>query len=141
MQNMKIDFITNTIIVTRAFLAEAQIVGTEEYAALKIALSDNPNMRVTVRTRRSSGKKNDSKGLTYDFMKRFIRIMDRENILTFEDIMEYYDNLGYSSSKKYQCVKEWFLDTYPYYKDMIVDSEPKVKRFKQNKTNEVAPAA
>lgn len=141
MQNMKIDFITNTIIVTRAFYEEAQIIGTEEYTALKIVMIDNPNMRVSVRTRRSSGKKNESKGLTYDFMRRFIRIMDRENLLTFEDTIKLYDDLGYSSSKKYQCVKEWFLNSYPLYKDMIVGSEPKIKKFKQNKTNEVAPAA
>lgn len=82
-----------------------------------------------------------TKGLTYDFMRRFIRIMDRENLLTFEDTIKLYDDLGYSSSKKYQCVKEWFLKSYPLYKDMIEGSEPKIKKFKQNKTNEVAPAA
>ena len=139
MQYIKIDFITNTIIVTRTFLEAAQIIGTEEYTALKIAKLDNPDMNVSVRTRKGSVGKNNSKGLTYDFMRRFIRIMDRDNLITFEEVMEYYDNLGYSNGRKYQCVKEWFLNTYPQYREMIVDFEP--KKHKQNKRDKVAPAA
>lgn len=136
---MKIDFITNTIIVTRTFLEAAQIIGTEEYTALKIAKLDNPDMNISIRTRKGSRAKNNSKGLTYDFMRRFIRVMDRENLIAFEEVMEFYDSLGYSNGSKYQCVKEWFLDNYPKYKDMILESEP--KKDKQNKINKVAPAA
>lgn len=125
MQNIKIDFLTNTIIVTKAFLEAASEVGSEEYTTLRLARIDNPNMRVATRSNGNVGRKSDSKGLTYTYMRKFIRTMDRSNIIVFEDLIAHYEEFGYSGGKLFQCVKVWFLKNYPHHRDMIADTAPK----------------
>ena len=124
MQGIKIDFIAKTIIITKAFKEAASEIDSEEYSQLQRAQKENPDMKVVLKTKNSSHHKSDYKGLTYDYMTRFIRIMDRENLLTFQDVIAHYEDFGYDSSKVYQHVKDWFLETYPHHKDMIVDSTP-----------------
>ena len=50
--------------------------------------------------------------------------MDKENSITFDEVIEYYEDLYYESGKVYQCVKEWFLDNYPNHKEMVIDTAP-----------------
>ncbi|WP_026665700.1 hypothetical protein [Butyrivibrio sp. FC2001] len=127
MNNISIDVLTNTIIITKAFYYESMKFGTEEEKILHDIMEKYPNMRIALRSNRRSHSSNSSKGLTYDYMRRFIRTMDRENIIVFEDVINHYEAFGYSSGQLYQCVKNWFLDTYPHHKDMIVDSTPHKK--------------
>lgn len=123
MQGMKIDFVTNTITITKAFKEAASEWGSAEYNALMQVQQDNPKMKVTLKSTKT-GSRSDYKGLTYKYMRRFIRIMDIENIITFEKMIAHYESFGYSSGKLYQCVKEWFLLTYPNHKEMIIDAAP-----------------
>ena len=53
MQGMKIDFITNSIIVTRSFIEAAADINSEEYTSLQLAKMDNPTMRVVLRSTRA----------------------------------------------------------------------------------------
>lgn len=125
MQGMKIDFITNTITITKAFREAANEYGTEEYIALHSVMSENPNMKVVAKSVRSSQKRrNENKGLTYKYMRKFISIMDSDNLLTFEKTIEHYEDFCSESAEVYQNVKDWFLENYPYHKDMVVDAAP-----------------
>lgn len=124
MNSIKIDFITNTIIVTRAFYKEAQEYGTEEYAMLQNAKAENPYMTISIRTVNKSGKSNSSKGLTYRYMRKFISIMDADNLKTFENTILYYEGLYIESAVVYQEVKNWFLSMYPHHRDMVVLKAP-----------------
>jgi hypothetical protein len=125
MQGMKIDFVTNTIIITKAFREAASEIDSEEYMALNPAQMENPGMKIVLKSTRAAGGKSDYKGLTYDYMRRFIRIMDKKNVITFEEVIGHYEKFGYESGRLYQRVKEWFLATYPDHKDMIANSTPK----------------
>ena len=124
MQGMRIDFISNTIIITKAFREAASEMNTPEYTALKQAQQDNSKMKVVLRSANTVHNRNEYKGLTYKYMRKFIRIMDKENSITFDEVIEYYEDLYYESGKVYQCVKEWFLDNYPNHKEMVIDTVP-----------------
>ncbi len=124
MNNIKFDFITNTITVTKGFYEEAMNYGTEEHETLARIQKEYPRMKIAMKSNRRGKTASDYKGLTYDYMRRFIRIMDKENIVTFDDVIAHYEDFGYTSGKLYQCVKDWFLLTYPRHKEMIVDATP-----------------
>lgn len=124
MQNTKINFINNTIIVTKAFLAEAADPNSDACTELMRIKNDFPNMRIVTRSNGGNRKPSEYKGLTYDYMRRFIRIMDTDNLITFEDTVEHYRAFGYEGGQLYKCVRDWFLENYPHHKDMIVDTAP-----------------
>lgn len=125
-RDITFDAITNTIIITKGFYVASKEFGSEEQKTLADIQKEYPHMRIAVKSTRSGNKKSDYKGLTYDYMRRFIRTMDKENLVTFEDVIAHYEEFGYEAGKLYQCVKDWFLQTYPRHKDMIIDSTPKV---------------
>ena len=124
MKKIKIDFITNTIVVTRGFYEAATVYGTEEYAELQNVKAANPDMTISIRTVNRSHKSNCNKGLTYRYMRKFISIMDSENLSTFENTILYYEGLYMENAIVYQEVKNWFLATYPYHREMIVSHAP-----------------
>lgn len=124
MQEMRVDFVTNTIVITKAFREEASNMDSEAYKTLSRAVEENPQMRVVVKTRSAAYNKNEYKGLTYKFMRRFIKIIDKDNLVTFEEAIEYYEDLYNESGKVYQCVRDWFLENYPNYKELIIDTAP-----------------
>lgn len=125
MQGMKIDFITNSIIVTRNFVEAAADINSEEYTKLQLAKMDNPTMRVVLRSTRGAGHKSEYKGLTYKYMRKFISVMDSENLGNFEKTILHYESYGYENGTVYQYVKEWFLKYYPRHKEMIAEAAPK----------------
>lgn len=125
MQGMRVDFIKNTIIVTKAFYEAAQEWGTEEYTALTLAQAENPKMRVAFRSVNSAKRRGENKGLTYRYMRKFISVLDNANLRTFEETILYYEGLGWDNVVVYQHVKDWFLDNYPNHKELIVNAAPK----------------
>lgn len=123
--NITFDAITNTITITKNFYIASKEYGSEEQKMLADIQKEYPNMKIAVKSARTGNRRSEYKGLTYDYMRRFIRIMDRENVITFDDVIAHYENFGYESGKLYQSVKEWFLETYPNHRDMIVNAAPK----------------
>ena len=95
MNGMKIDFITNTI--TKAFREAASNLNTEEYIALSKVQKDNPQMKVVLRITKATGSKSDYKGLTYKYMRKFITVMDSDNLFNFENTKLHYESYDYSN--------------------------------------------
>ena len=56
MQGIKVDFITNTIIITKEFAELASDHTTEEYVTLNLVKSENPKMKIATRSRKKSSK-------------------------------------------------------------------------------------
>lgn len=123
--NYRIDYSANAIVATKAFLEEAEIYGTEEYKILQSIRKDYPSMRVVTRSIRTGNRKSDTKGITYKYMRMFIATMDRENLITFEETILHFEKQIESKTKVFQCVRDWFLENYPYHEEMIVDAAPK----------------
>lgn len=124
MNNIKFDFVTNTITVARGFYEEACKYGTEEYGVLQQIKADNPEMKIVIRTVATGNRKSATKGLTYKYMRKFISVMDKDNLSKFNEIMLYYEGFGLDNTTVYQRVKDWFVETYPHHKEMIVAAAP-----------------
>ena len=121
MQGIKVDFITNTIIITKEFAALASDPTSEEYVTLNLLREENPKMKIATRSRKKSSKeRNPNKGLTYKFMRRFICVMDEKNLSEFSRLQAYYEGYDMENAEVYQHVKDWFIETYPDYKRLLV---------------------
>ena len=119
MRDITIDFITNKIVVTKRFYENAIIPATEENERLRTVLCDYPNMKVSVRESSRKSKPNAYKGLTYRYMRKFISLMDKENLPNFENVVLIYEGLYTENAKVIAKVRDWFLETYPNHEDMI----------------------
>lgn len=124
MKNIKVDFMRNTIIVSKSFYEQASNPENDEYVQLKHITEENPGMKVIVNSRNCHKSKCEYKGLTYDYMRRFIRVLDRDNLINFELAKGYYEDIYTDNAIVYHNMKEWFLNEYPRHKEMIVEKNP-----------------
>lgn len=127
MKDIRIEFATNTIIVTKSYLEAAQIPYSEECNTLCSLQNDFPNMRIVTKKTKCKNTCNANKGLTYSYMRKFIKTMDEANLSVFNDTLMYFEDKYESNSKVYNCVRNWFLENYPYHEDIIVENAPKRK--------------
>jgi len=124
MREITIDFIANKIVVTKGFYENAKVPATEENDRLRAVLSDYPNMKVSVRECSRKNKPNAFKGLTYRYMRKFISIMDNENLDIFERVILHFEGVYTENGEVYAAVRDWFLENYPHHKEMIVAAVP-----------------
>lgn len=108
---VKIDYANRQIIMDRTFAWNAKIVGSEEYNLLQTARRDYEGFHVITRTIRRNEKKECYRGLTYDYMERYILTHDNA-----EERMKEFNELRLIAechSKRYPVIKKWFLQQYP----------------------------
>ena len=115
---MTINYTSMTIEMTKAESKAASKFGTDAYKDLIAAMQQFPTYKILVVTRAATKKSCDYKGLTYDYMKKYIENHDDE----MKSIMAEYKNLrGESEEAKaaladscsYQEIKSWFLAKFP----------------------------
>ena len=123
--NVRFDFVTNTITVKKGYYEQACKYGTDEHNEFMRLKADYPNMRIAVRSVRTGNRKSDTKGITYEYMRRFIAIMDSKNLLEFNKVQIHYGLFESDKTKVFHLVRQWFLETYPYHRDMIIEAAPK----------------
>lgn len=122
--NIRFDFITNTITVNKGYYEKVCMPGTDEHKEFMQLKADYPNMRIALRKVNAGNRKSTTKGLTYAYMRRFIALMDSKNLSTFDRVQLHYEMYEEDRTVVYHYVKDWFIRTYPYHKDMIVEAEP-----------------
>ena len=108
--------------------------GSDGYTALQEARRDNPTYKVIVKT--STAKSKESfKGLTYDYMKKYIAAHDDKD----KTIMAEFEMLrGTSAEAKemnaaarpYGEMKKWFFDKYPAFKEFTENCNKALKKEK-----------
>ena len=109
----------NTIEITKAFEKAASRFGSDEYNILRQARNDNPRFRVVVMKRKSAS--HSFKGLTYEYMEKYIKTHDKEGTI----MAEYKDLRATSDAAIEACaealsygeIKAWFISTYPAIKE------------------------
>ena len=115
---MKINYTSMTIEMTKAESKAAGKVGTEAFKEMLSLMQQFPNYKIQVATRAATKKPCDYKGLTFDYMEKYIASHDDEN----NSIMAEYQALrGKSDEAKevladscsYKEIKEWFLNKFP----------------------------
>lgn len=113
---LKIDNENRLLIMDKTFAKNASNIRNEEYDLLQRARADYPNYDVKTRTIKKSSCKESYKGLTYDYMRRYINYKESTEESRLAALAE-MDNLLFisechSKSKRYPVIKKWFLDKY-----------------------------
>lgn len=117
MMNITLNHKNNTIVVTKKFYTASTKYGSQAYDDLKSVKEDYPTYKVVVK-KTAAGKKEHYKGLTYNFMKKYIASHDDDN----QSIMNEFMILRGTSfeaedleleSSSYDEIKTWFLAKYP----------------------------
>ena len=115
---MKINFSAKVIEMTAKFAKAAAKFGSDEYKQLQEARRDYPNFRVVTVSRKAANQKDTYKGLTYEYMEKYIEAHDDES----KSIMAEYEMLrGLSQEAQealaepcsYLEMKAWFLKKFP----------------------------
>ena len=127
MSTITINSKRNTIEVSKAFADKASKFGSNEYELLKRAQSENPNCRVEIKATRTN-RRNTLKGLTYEYMQKYILTHNKELLNDFLDMIGKSNNEFGLETKgaHYMSVKKWFLDNFPE----IAEFETRAKGYK-----------
>ncbi len=112
---IRVDRKARTIEVTKGFEKASRRFGTAAYEAMQKVLQDNPGFRVVVKA--TKVKADSYKGLTYDFMEKYIASHENAevNMATFMDHRAKSDEaLAFGAEAlSYGEIKAWFLKSYP----------------------------
>ena len=136
-KNMYVDFIEQTIVISKAFSKKASVFGSEEYRALRAAKMENPTFKIVVK------KANDKKtynGLNFDRMADYIKTQpnSEQRLKEFEEVKK----IAAAKGGKYPLTKKWFLDTYPEYKEsdikIVENSDASASKTEEAEQNDKA---
>jgi hypothetical protein len=108
MTNIKINYKNSTIEITKAFSEKAGKYGSKAYNDLQDAMKKNPGYTLTIKA--NSGN-NSFKGMDYNFMIEYIQKHDNA-----DTILDAFNKLK-ASELTYGEIKQWFISTYPVFKD------------------------
>lgn len=117
--NLKVNHQTRTIEMNKTFADKASRFGSDEYDALMLAREQNPGYSVKVATRKTAKSDKPSfKGLTYEYMEKYILAHDDEDQTIMNEYMELRAMTDEAEdalmeSATYQEMKDWFLDKFP----------------------------
>ena len=121
--NCKFKYINNfpTAIVTKSFLKEAEVIGSDAFMTLVKLRNEHPGLKVKVREIAKNEDKISYEGLTYEYMEDFIKAQEGDNAGKALEEFEKTKELSKSYRAPYLFVRKWFLNKYwevlPY-KDM-----------------------
>ena len=116
----EINYIENTITVTKKFLKDAGIIGSPAYIELARVRKDLPDFQIVQREiAKKQGKKTYGK-LTYETMADFITVKEEENAPAVLAEFERVKALSKVQAGQYAFVKTWFLNRY---KDEFLQEE------------------
>ena len=119
MKNPTVRDTSRTIEVSKKFYTRASRFGSEEYKMLQEARRDNPGYKVVVAAPKASKSSKPSfKGLTYEYMEKYILSHDDEKNSAMKEYMSLRamtDEAEEACAEtcSYQEIKVWFLDKYP----------------------------
>ena len=125
------DVMSNTLTISESFAKKASKVGTAEYEIMLKLRKDYPSLKIQ---KEEKGKA--SKQITFKMMEDFIKV--HRNATELKAQFDGVRKLAKFHSMPYLFVKNWFEETFPYFKDgsytldkdgFIVDST--------NPTNEI----
>lgn len=107
---------SRTIEITKSFDKAASRFGTREYEAMQQVRKDYPDFAIVVKAVRN--KADHFKGLTYDFMEKYIASHDddaKSTMKAFKDLRAQSDEAQAFGVEtlSYGEIRAWFFKTYP----------------------------
>lgn len=115
MKSLSINFEKQHIVMTRKFAAAAKDPYTDEYRKLQEVRSAYPYFIVKKHTIRKNPNKECYRGLTYDYMRGYIKSHEAKAnvesaLAELEDMI--YISKCHSNGFRYPTIKKWFLEKY-----------------------------
>lgn len=114
---MKVNMFERKIVLTKKEMTAASRYGSDAYKALLDARRDNPGYEVIIVTRTVKTQRETYKGLTYEYMEKYIKTHDDAEKTIWAEYMMYRgtpinpaDELPVAYN--YNQMKAWFLDRY-----------------------------
>ena len=128
MTAIRVNYVDRKIILSSAFVKKAFIPGTDEYKALQSVRNDYPNFALVTRKFKTNTAQEHYRGLTYDFMRGYIRDHEADPKPVLEELEEMIGiSKCHSLNKRYPTIKAWFLERYPEVAEFgMPKSEPEV---------------
>ena len=112
---MTINMKKQTVELTKKEAKAAAKFGTPEYKNLQEARKDYPNFKVVTVTTKAPAKKDNFKGLTYEYMESYIKAHNEDAMAEYLMLRglsdEAKENLAEAHS--YIQMKKWFLNKFP----------------------------
>ena len=143
---MKASITNKTIEMNKAEAKAAGTYGTPEFEKLANLRAAFPGFRMVVKASKS---KDNMKGLTVDYMKKYIAAHDDaegSNMKTFNTLRGIYEDgeVEFARVATYGELKMWFLDTYPEVENInktVDDILAKAKKSREAKRQAAKMAA
>lgn len=112
MNSYKIDFINNTMTITKTFERAANNPYSEEYKLVQKIRADFPTMQFVRKVSPAAKRPNPFKGLTYAAMERYILCEGSSELMSeFEMVRE----RSAIAPNPYLMVRNWFVHWFPEY--------------------------
>ena len=104
------------IVMNTTFAKMSEETRSDEYALLQKVKMENPGFSVCRRQIKSNPKKDTYKGLTYEYMKKYIKLHETKE--EAEKVIAYLEDQiliskCHSQRLRYPTIKKWFLAKYP----------------------------
>lgn len=113
---LKINHTDRTIVMDRTFAKFASDTRSDEYAHLQKIRADYPNYQVVQRHIRRNVEKKTYAGLTYDYMREYIKKhgTKEESEANLAELDEkILISECHAKAYRYPVIKSWFLEQYP----------------------------
>jgi hypothetical protein len=113
-KDIRVNFETRTIEVSKSFSKKASIYGSNEYRMLNSARNDNEGFTVRIIDCKKT-KRTSPKGLTYEVMRNYIKNHDSDGTIlnAFESRLTGLTEEGLTFEVSYGAIKSWFFAQYP----------------------------
>lgn len=111
-----VKYAEGVIEMNTTFAKEMRNPLSDEYALLQKTKMENPGFIVSRRQIKSNPKKDTYKGLTYEYMKKYIKLHETKE--EAEKVIAYLEDQiliskCHSQRLRYPTIKKWFLAKYP----------------------------
>lgn len=141
----KIDFVNNTLTMSKAFEEALNNPASQEYKLLKQLCADFPGLTIIRKTRRAPKKAHPTKNLTYKHMEQYMSVFENaaDLLAQFEAVKE----CSKQQPSPYKFVLDWFKVQFPNYKEQpdfsnnaskVIDLETIKKKQEEKKQQESA---
>ena len=136
MTTITINTKNHTIEMNKSVTKAASKYGTPEYIELQNVRRDYPTYRVV--TVAKKGAKPEYKGLTYEYMEKYIKAHDDEEksimaeYLMLRGLSEEGQNAD-ADSADYTEIREWFFQAFPAIEKFLSDRDALLEKIAQRK--------
>ena len=117
---VRINRSNRTIEVTKSFDKAASRFGTDEYQAMQQVRKDYPTFTIVVKTVLTTADR--FKGLTYDFMEKYIKAHNADLLSEFYTLTGKDSNDDFAVSASYGEVRQWFLNQFDTFSRTRIDA-------------------